>query len=372
MDDRLITVAIHTYKRATDLKELLESQGIAASLQNVNLSSPVVASGVRVRISENDLPLALRIIENVDIFTGMDRRLNGCNGRVKTVVVPVDFSEHTLTACRLGFKIASAHQAEIVLLHSFVDPAVSGSLQLSNALDYDVTASELRSSFEKDAERRMKVLGDKLRREIKCGHIPPVKWHHEIMEGVAEDVINEYAKNHNPMLIVMGTRGASTKERELVGSVTAEVLDTCRVPVFTIPVGVDKSSPSDFKKIAFFCSLDQEDILALDALSRILEGEKLDITLINIPSKRQKMDVSKPFEALLEYCRSHYPAYSFGMKMLTTKTVEEDFEKLASSYNFDLIAVPNKKKNVFARLFNPGIAHRLLFKLDIPMIVVPV
>ena len=40
--------------------------------------------------------------------------------------------------------------------------------------------------------------------------------------------------------------------------------------------------------------------------------------------------------------------------------------------HIDLMVVPNRKKNVFARLFNPGIAHRVLFHFDIPMMVVPV
>ncbi len=62
--DRFITVAIHTYDRAVALRALLESQGVEVEFRNVNIEHPVVSSGVRVRIRENDLPLALRIIEN--------------------------------------------------------------------------------------------------------------------------------------------------------------------------------------------------------------------------------------------------------------------------------------------------------------------
>ena len=67
--DRLITLAIHTYERAVPIKNLLEREGIVVELNNVNLSTPVVSSGVRLRIRETDLPLALRIVENPDIFT---------------------------------------------------------------------------------------------------------------------------------------------------------------------------------------------------------------------------------------------------------------------------------------------------------------
>lgn len=67
--DRLITLAIHTYERALPVKSLLEREGIYVELNNVNLAAPVVSPGVRLRIKESDLPLALRIVENMDIFT---------------------------------------------------------------------------------------------------------------------------------------------------------------------------------------------------------------------------------------------------------------------------------------------------------------
>ena len=63
-DTPLITVAIHTMHYACSLKNLLEKEGLKVTLQNVNLSNPEIAAGVRVRIRETDLPVALRIIEN--------------------------------------------------------------------------------------------------------------------------------------------------------------------------------------------------------------------------------------------------------------------------------------------------------------------
>lgn len=66
--DRFITIAIHTYDKAHELKTILECEGLEVVLQNVNLSTPVVSSGIRVRIHESDLPMALRLIENIEIF----------------------------------------------------------------------------------------------------------------------------------------------------------------------------------------------------------------------------------------------------------------------------------------------------------------
>lgn len=371
MDDRLITVAIHTYERALELKALLESEGVTATLQNVNLTNPVVASGVRVRIREKDLPLALRIIENAEIF--ITHKITATHTTGGVILIPVDFTPHSEHALRLAFKIAANHKADIVLLHSFVDPSVTGALQLSDTLDYDLPTGEMREQLMADAEARMKELAAKIRDEIKSGNIPPVKFTHEVVEGVPEEAINDWAKTNNPLLIVMGTRRADTKERELVGSVTAEVLDTCRFPIFTLPEASEIVEFDRLHRVAIFSRLDQEDILAIDALTRLLSPENLSATFVTIPAKKSRpSDTESGVKALLRYCSEHYPEYDFNAHNLSREHAAKEFNQLIVREKISMMVVPNRKKNIFARLFNPGIAHRLLFDTDIPMLVIPV
>ena len=64
MEDKLVTLAIHTFEKAQILKTMLETEGIEVYIHNVNQIQPVVSAGVRVRIKESDLPHALRIIED--------------------------------------------------------------------------------------------------------------------------------------------------------------------------------------------------------------------------------------------------------------------------------------------------------------------
>ena len=44
-NDKLITVAIHTYAKALILKTMLENEGIQVVINNVNLIQPVVSAG---------------------------------------------------------------------------------------------------------------------------------------------------------------------------------------------------------------------------------------------------------------------------------------------------------------------------------------
>ncbi len=377
--DRLLTVAIHTYEKALELKSLLEHEGIAVVLHNVNLSEPSVSSGVRVRIKEADLPLALRIIENSEIFIMPDE--SDRSGNQPSILVPVDFSTYSIRACALAFDIAKRHNGRITLLHAYIPPTriniqINATVDFSsgqtpqNETDGDIIVDE---ELHAAARQRLDEFSVTLKSLIKSGDLPPVVYGTEVVAAVPEDAVLEFSKRHKPMIIVMGTRGAEKKERELIGSVTAEVLDSCRQPVFTIPEQTDLRSLDDIRDVILISNLDQNDMLALDALTRLSPHTSMNIHILHIAGKRFRGPASEhECNIMLEYCRTHYPVCTFTMESMETDRAAEYLNSINADKNISLIVVPNKRKNILARLFNPSLAHKLLFHADIPLMAVPV
>lgn len=370
--DRLLTIAIHTYEKANQLKALLEGEGITVVLHNVNLSEPVVSSGVRVRIKEADLPLALRIIENREIFIMPDTA--GDIAELPLILAPVDFSPYSTQACRLAFDIAARHGARILLLHAYAVPERIN-LPLSTSINLDPDNSgdpRIDEELFLEAKNKLEEFASKLKDQIKTGELPPVKFTTEVMASVPEDAILEVSKQRKPMLIVMGTRGADKKERDLIGSVTAEVLDSCREPVFTVPEHSSVKTLNDIREVVIPCNLDQEDILAIDALERLIPGSPVRVRLLYI-ERRRASGVRRSSELLLEYCLKHYPLSKFTYEQIAASEATNYFQHLADSGDgCSLIFIPNKKKNILSRLFNPSLAHKLLFDADIPLMAIPV
>ena len=368
--NRLITLAIHTYEKALPIKSLLEREGIAVELNNVNLASPEISSGVRIRIKEADLPLALRIVENLEIFAVPESSQPNGNGKI---LVPTDFSDHSMKAAKLAMQLASRLRCDVQFLFAYISPVNRDTVQLSDAYDYELADIEATQRLGVEAEELMRRFTEKIREAIKIGEIPAARFSGLTREGLPEDVILEYTREEKPQMVVMGTRGADKKGAELIGSVTAEVLDGCRVPAFTVPENVDMSLLSRLKNVAFFCNLDQEDMLALDTLHRMFPELNLNVTLIHIPPRRLRP--APPQEAqqnLLTYCQAHYSGYVFSVRSVRTHSVFDDLEAIAGQQPFDMICLPNKRKNVFAKVFNPSLAHKILFRADIPMMVIPV
>jgi nucleotide-binding universal stress UspA family protein len=368
---KLITVAIHTYEKAIILKTLLEKEGIETVIHNVNLIQPVISSGVRVRIHEKDLPLALKIIEESSIMTP-DEVLDQKEEDAK-VLIPIDFSEYSLKACKIGFDFAQKMHGEAVLLHSFVNASFSGLMPFdSDEFENNSIAIENEKALDIDSHEKMRRFEKTIKDAIASGELADVNFSTVITEGVPENAILNNAKEIQPSLIVMGTRGKDKKEADLIGSVTAEVLDAGKFPVLTVPEKISLKHVNDVKNIIFFSNLNQQDLISFDIFARMFDGNNLNITAIPIDDVSDRGVVDSSLNSLLSYCKSHYPDYSFATKRFSEENFINDVDDFVKSAQIDLILVPNKKRNIFARLFNPSIAHRMIFHSDTPMLVVPI
>ena len=121
-------------------------------------------------------------------------------------------------------------------------------------------------------------------------------------------------------------------------------------------------------------NLDQDDILAMDALYRLYGSASASVTIVHLPNRRRFSAASadKALRRLSDYCRDNFRHYHFLSVPIAQSDIEKEFSELQAKNNFDLIVVPNRHRNAFSRLFNPGLAHKILFRTDIPMLVIPV
>lgn len=367
MDDRLITLAIHTYDKALALKALLEKEGITVELHNVNLQDPVLSSGVRVRIHENDLPSSLRIVENRELFSEEENSDH-------IIMVPVDFSEMSFRSVGVAAAMARNKKAKLRLLYSYLDPYLSQTVQIKETLDYDDGEPRARAILKENGERLMTNFRERVRNEMKQGRMHPVPISSIVLEGVPEDAIISHGKEIKPMLVVMGTRSAKRKQAEMIGSVTAEVLDEGRFTVLTVPENVEGMESLHPSNILFFSNLDQDDILAIDALYRMFGSADVKVTIMHVPERRRFStgNSQKAMQQLYKYCSDNFSNFHFVTVPVSPEKFDDAFSQLRESEQFDLIVAPSRRRSAFSRLFNPGLLHKILFRTDIPMLVIPV
>ena len=86
------------------------------------------------------------------------------------------------------------------------------------------TETYVRSILQK-VHADLNALSDKVKEKVASGEFPDIKYTCVLREGIPEEEVLRYTKEYRPRIIIMGTRGKSQKDIDLIGSVTAEVID---------------------------------------------------------------------------------------------------------------------------------------------------
>lgn len=367
MEDKLVTLAIHTFEKAQILKTILETEGIEVYIHNVNQIQPVVSAGVRVRIKESDLPHALRIIEDSKWLSD-DTEEESTAPQVKKILIPVDFSDYSIKACELGINYAYQAGAEVMIMHAYFSPYFPSAIPMGDTLAYQVNEEESVQNVLKRVQIDMENICTMINRKIQAGELPKVKYNYVLREGLPEEEIIAYCKEYHPTLIVMGTRGKSQKDMDLIGSVTGEVIEVNKVPVLAIPENIRFNDLSDAKNIAFATSFNQRDLVAFDEFMEIIKGYDVNIHLFNISTSKDEWNEIR-LTGVNEYFKKQYPDANISHTVLADGDLLLAIEKFVRDKQIDVIALSTYRRNILARMFNPSIARKMLFHTDTPLLV---
>lgn len=364
MEDKLVTLAIRTYQRAQMIKTVLEENGIETVIHNLNLEHPELAVGVRVRIKESDLPSALKIVEEME--SAWEQEPVTENSATQRVLIPIDFSDQVPKVTDFGFHFADVLATEVVFLYIYFSPAftISSNNDMST---YSISDSELLHRIISTANVEIEALTKQIHARIAKGELPNIPFSFEMKEGVPEDQILEYCKKNNPALVVMGTHGRKVSS-ELIGSVTAEVMESCVSPVFAIPVLMPMQSPNDIKRIAFLTNFDQKDLIAIDRAISLFASEQVEMYFIHASDKNVTWSEIM-LAGIKTYFSTHYPQLATNYELLNATDTPELLNDYMEKHQINVLAFNSRRRNLFARLFSPGLAYKMVLHSDTPLFV---
>lgn len=368
MEDKLITLAIHTYEKAQILKTILETEGIDVYIHNVNQIQPVVSAGVRVRIKESDLPHALRIIEDTNLFDETNSEENETPTKQKKILIPVDFSDYSIRACEIGLNYAARTGGDVMIMHAYFSPYFPTAIPIGDSLAYQVNEEESVHQILKRVQIDMENLCNLIKRKMDAGEIANVKYNYILREGLPEEEIIAYSKEYKPTLIIMGTRGKSQKEMDLIGSVTGEVFEANKIPVLAIPEKTSFNDLKEVKNIAFATSFSQKDLVIFDKFMELMKGYSFNIHIFNISTSKDQWNEIR-LTGASEYFKKQYPDASISHTVLADGDLLLAIEKFVRDKQIDIIALSTQRRNIIARMFNPSIARKMLFHTDTSLLV---
>ncbi|MDH3697266.1 MAG: universal stress protein [Flavobacteriaceae bacterium] len=270
---------------------------------------------------------------------------------MKTIIVPIDFSEQSENALQVAASLAKKHNSEILVLHM---------LELNEAM---ISASE---GFHPEqtvfllklAEKRINEFLDKpyLKGVEK---ITPIIKHFKVFGEV-----NEIAAKHNGDLIVMGSHGSDGLKEIFVGSNAEKVVRNAEIPVLVI-----KKQHEDFnvENFVFACDYKDESLEAFQKAKTFTEklGANLHMVYINTPGDHF-LSTKDAYEKVNDFLSK--AGAGTGVDIYNDYSVEKGVLNYCESIGADVIGIPTHGRKGLSHFFMGSIGEDIANHAQLPVI----
>lgn len=272
---------------------------------------------------------------------------------MKKIIIPVDFSNHSEYALKIGAKLAKKHDAELLVLHmlEMSDIILSSTNAIQNqkaAYFLQLAEKKFQDFLEKDYLKGIKIT--------------PIIKHFKVFSEV-----NEVALKHYADLIVMGSHGANGLAEVFIGSNTERVVRSANIPVLVVK---NDMSDVNFETVAFACDFSEEAITpyvnALGTFNNL--GAKLYLVHVNLPNNKFMSSVEIEKKAVSFFVKADGNLDKMkDVHYVNDYTVEQGVLNCADKIGADLIIVPTHGRRGLAHFFEGSIGEDVVNHSKLPV-----
>lgn len=280
------------------------------------------------------------------------------------ILVPVTFTDYSVNALTYALTLAGKFPSTVTLLHSFseYEDIVEGTPP-----DMPNSEENVRKR-EQDARDRLADLCQKTINKMTSLQDKNIELENRFEFGYPEDVIAEVSKDLDPDVIIMGTKSKGETIKELLGSITSDVMKRADVPVLAVPANssVDLESLS---KVLFITDFGDSDYISVHKLIRLITPFQTEIHAVRFISHKPDQSEERKMGKFRDYCDATYRNHQLQFSYEQSEHLIPSLEKYVNDNNIDLIAMTRRKRNMIAQFFSPEITRRILFHTDVPLLV---
>jgi len=371
MTNKLITLAtLEHINQASMMKDWLSSAGIESYIldHGISLEAATQMEGqVELQVNEPDAEKALEIIGNMGSATILEsENYIAKNQLIKKILVPVDFSSYSLNASCYAAHVAMQKGAEISLVHVYFNP-VMDPISSDHFYAFPANIAETLNEIIDNARKQMDDFGENLKSYLKQYEISNISIKEELIGGIAEEAVLDFAVTGGFDLLIVGVRGKSSAESWL-GSFMTDIINKSPIPVLAVP-GNTSYKKTMFKRLMYATNFDKSDGMAIRELIKIARPLETHISVVHIDDT-----TDNPF---INYDLAHFKEKYVGdnvnvemdFDLIVNKNLAKGIENYIIEFQIDIISVTSHKRNLITALLKPSLTKELLFRLDIPMLI---
>ncbi len=274
----------------------------------------------------------------------------------QTLLIPIDFSEHSLSLVRQSIVLAKSATASITLMTV---------LKNNSGFFWGDNEEEIRK-YELKVEQRLRTLAKDLQESS------GVEIFTMIRKGRVVDEVLRIAEYLNPICIVIGGSSSNSFTRKIIGSKALEMIKTASLPVVSIkknvlvhqcenillPIDATKSSNQKVNIAIRMAKLFGAKINILTAI----EKDKPD-SIVTINQTLQSIEKKIKDEGIM--CSSDYLETGNDLTLKATSILE-----YAHKINADLMIIMTQQEKSITQFFLGTLAQHLIFTSDIPILTI--
>jgi nucleotide-binding universal stress UspA family protein len=281
---------------------------------------------------------------------------------MKKILVPTDFSDHAASAAHYAVALGKQFNAHITLFHVYTLPpsVVYPPLYSAGHANQPVMHDEV-LKLEQENELRLRAFRENLLKgkNDPCCNIVQ-------RSGFVCDTITEFAEEKNFDLIVMGTRGSGSVSDFFIATNTWEVISSGKATVLAIP---EKLSYKPLKHFAFASDFSDADFDSISTLTGIAKKFKAKVSVVHVKTDHDTLSEEQMQEWFDKKVRIANPYPDLEFKILKHENVQEALSQFIQQNQVDVIAMVNRKYNIFKRLFHKNLTKKFAYHSEVPLMV---
>jgi nucleotide-binding universal stress UspA family protein len=274
---------------------------------------------------------------------------------MKKILFPTDFSDVSKNAFIYALKLADAINAEIITLHVY-------ELDSPAYLDVSIYLQEIYEYEELSDFENYKDEVPVLRKIAEANNLSHVKISNVLIQGYLVKEVVALSKKENVDFIVMGTRGVTHLREIFLGNVTTKIMNECNATVLAVP---EKCNYAPIEKILFTTKFHMDDIEPLKKVQALANVFHSHIDCLNVkpPHSVYKDDFIVDFKNV-------FKDQDIAFHSELSNDIEGVILNFIQKNNINMIAIHERHRGVFEKIFQISLSKKLTFHINIPILSV--
>lgn len=273
---------------------------------------------------------------------------------MKKILVPVDFSDTSLSAFFFAERLASKYNAKIDVVHIY-----NGSLNTNKGLTF-----ELMQTKEDSLVNRLRNFvniapsegGKAVATNIECK---------TFLAYNTSAKISNLSKDYD--FVIMGMTGTHVIEKKLIGSIASSVAQKAECPVFLIP------REHQFEGLHNIVYAQNWESVNDFAIRSTIELGKTFYAALHFVHINEILDI-RDFtlieqESLVELLEENAPEITYHLANINNESAKSGLEEYANEHHADLIVLVNRQHTFWDNLLKRSLTKEMALNANVPLLI---